>query len=196
MAAEINPTMNALLAAAAEPMPEVPLVILTSEGVILIYGRDARAVLAGEALQDQLDVTVLIAPPAAGTPVVARPFPVAQGSIRAVKGHLGAFEIIVDRFALLAPSSDAAPSGLPQDGAVSHCDVILDLSGGAPVFTAADLRAGYVRADPDDLVGMQSATATARELIGNVQKPRYISLTRHMCAHTRSKRNFCPRCLE
>ena len=50
----------------AEPMPEVPCVVLKSQGVILIYGRDARAVVTGVSLQEHLDVTVLIAPPAAG----------------------------------------------------------------------------------------------------------------------------------
>jgi len=196
MGAEINPTMNALLAAAAEPMPEVPLVTLKSQGVLLIYGRDARAVVAGELLQDHLDVTVLIAPPLMGVPAVARPFPVAQGSIRSAKGHLGAFEIIVDQFALLAPRSGRASFGLSRDGAVSHCDVILDLSKGAPLFTAADLRDGYVRADPDDLVGMQSAIAKTRELVGEFEKPRYISFVEHLCAHSRSQITGCTRCLE
>ena len=39
--------MAALLAAAAEPMPDVPFVTLDSEGVILIYGRDERAIETG-----------------------------------------------------------------------------------------------------------------------------------------------------
>ena len=38
--------MAALLAAAAEPLPPVPMVGLESEGVILVYGRDERAVEA------------------------------------------------------------------------------------------------------------------------------------------------------
>ena len=45
-AADAGPKMAALLAAAAEPMPEVPFVALTSEGVIMIYGRDERAIEA------------------------------------------------------------------------------------------------------------------------------------------------------
>ena len=195
MAAEINPTMKALLAAAAEPMPEVPFVMLKSHGVILIYGRDARAVAAGESLQEHLNVTVLIAPPAVA-PAVARPFPVAQGSIRSAKGHLGAFELILDHYALLAPGTGGESFGLSRDGAVSHCDLVLDLSGGAPLFTAADLRDGYVRADPNDPVGMQNAIGKARELIGIFEKPRYISFTEHLCAHSRSQITGCTRCLE
>src|SRR5262249_5329075 len=44
--AKAGPKMAALLAAAAEPMPETALVSLTSEGVILIYGRDDQAIEA------------------------------------------------------------------------------------------------------------------------------------------------------
>ena len=43
--------------------PRFPLVSLDSEGVVLIYGRDERAIEAGKLLEDHLDVTVLITPP-------------------------------------------------------------------------------------------------------------------------------------
>jgi len=60
-AAAAGPKMAALLALAAEPMPEIPYVSLNSEGVALIYGRDESAIEAGKLLADHLDVTVLIA---------------------------------------------------------------------------------------------------------------------------------------
>src|SRR5947199_10654249 len=59
-AASAGPKMAALIAAAAEPAPDVPFVSFTSEGVILVYGRDARAIEAASLLKDPLDVTVLI----------------------------------------------------------------------------------------------------------------------------------------
>ncbi len=55
-----GPKMAALIAAAAEPVPDFPLVSLSSEGVALVYGRDERAVEAAKLLADHLDVTVLI----------------------------------------------------------------------------------------------------------------------------------------
>ena len=45
-AAEAGPKMAALIAAAAEPVPDFPLVSLSSDGVTLIYGRDERAIEA------------------------------------------------------------------------------------------------------------------------------------------------------
>lgn len=52
--------MAALLASAAVPSPDYPLVTLSSEGVILIYGRDEAAIEAGRLLADHLDVTVML----------------------------------------------------------------------------------------------------------------------------------------
>ncbi len=62
-AAQAGPKMAALIAAAAEPVPDFPLVSLTSEGVTLVYGRDERAVEAARLLAEHLDVTVLITQP-------------------------------------------------------------------------------------------------------------------------------------
>jgi ferredoxin len=196
-AAAAGPKMAALIAAAAEPSPEIPFVTLKSEGVALIYGSDARAVEAGELLKAHLDITVLITPPAAVAPPRSSDFPVAKGRIRSAKGYLGAFEITVDDFAQPLPSSRGASSfGPSRDGAVSRCDVLLDLSGGRPLFPAADLRDGYVRADPGNPAAVSSAVLKARDLVGTFDKPRYITFTEHLCAHSRSQIIGCTRCLD
>ncbi len=132
-----TPKIAALLAMAAEPSPEIPFVSYESEGVILIYGRDERAIEAADLLKDHLDITVLIRPPAAVMPPRVTEYPVVKGLIRAAKGHLGAFELTVDDFAQPTPSSRAALSfGASKNGAVSRCDIVLDLSGGTPLFAA------------------------------------------------------------
>ena len=61
--ADAGPKMAALLAAAAEEMPAVASVTIESEGVILIYGRDEKAIEAGHLLKEHLDVTVLLKAP-------------------------------------------------------------------------------------------------------------------------------------
>ena len=68
-----GPKMAALLAAASEATPAFPFVTLSSDGVILIYGRGEIAIEAGRLLADHLDVTIMITkpsqimPPAIGT---------------------------------------------------------------------------------------------------------------------------------
>jgi ferredoxin len=196
-AAEAGPKMAALLATAAEPMPDVPMLAIECGGVILIYGRGEEAVEAGNLLRDHLDVTVLIAPP--GTTAARRmtEFPVVQGKIRTATGHFGAFDIIVDDFAEPAPSSRRALSfGPSRDGTRSRCDIILDLSGGTALFSAADLRDGYLRADPGNPAAMLRAVLKARDLIGAFDKPRYVAFDPLLCAHSRSQIVGCTRCLD
>src|ERR1700730_9318637 len=169
-----GPKMAALIAAAAEPLPDTAFISFNSEGVALIYGRDEQAIEAGKLLKDHLDVTVLIKPPADVPPPRVTEFPVVKGVIRSAKGHLGAFELVVDDYAQPAPSSRGALAfGTPRDGAVSRCDIVLDLSGLPALFPAADLRDGYLRADPADAAAMLRAIMRAGDLTGTFDKPRY-----------------------
>lgn len=196
-ATKAGPKIAALLAAAAEPAPDFPLVSMTSDGVILIYGRDEKAIEAAELLKDHLDITVLISKPSGIAPRRVTDFPVVKGNVRAASGHLGAFEVTVDDFAPASPSSRGELTfGAPRDGAKSRCDLILDLSGGAPLFSAADLRDGYLRADPGDPAAMLKAVLKARDLVGTFDKPRYITFNEDLCAHSRSKIVGCHRCLD
>lgn len=192
-----GPKAAALLALAAEPIPPTPVVTLRSEGVVLISGRDETAIDAGRALADKLDVTVLLARPQDVVPHRSWDFPVLKGSIRNASGHLGAFELIVDDFAAPAPSSrEALRFGPSRDGAVSRCDIVLDLCGGAPLFPAPDLRDGYLRADPRDRAAVAAAIMKAGDLVGEFDKPRYIDFAADLCAHSRSRIVGCTRCLE
>lgn len=196
-ATKAGPKIAALLAAATEPAPDFPLVSMTSDGVILIYGRDEKAIEAAELLKDHLDITVLIAKPSGIAPRRVTDFPVVKGNVRAASGHLGAFEVTVDDFAPASPSSRGELTfGASRDGAKSRCDLILDLSGGAPLFAAADLRDGYLRADPGDPAAMLKAVLKARDLVGTFDKPRYITFNEDLCAHSRSKIVGCRRCLD
>jgi ferredoxin len=192
-----GPKMAALLAAVAEPIPEVPFVTLKSDGVILVYGRDERAIDAANLLMDKLDVTVLLSKPVNIAPRRVTDFPIAKGTIRIAKGYLGAFEFTVDGYASPSPSSrDVLRFESPRDGAVSCCDVVLDLSGEPALFPASDLRDGYLRADPSDPQGVLRTVMKARDLVGTFDKPRYIHFTDHLCAHSRSRIVGCHRCLD
>src|SRR5205085_11498679 len=84
----------------------------------------------------------------------------------------------------------------PRNGAVSNCDLILDLSGAAPLFPAADLRDGYLRADPGDPAAVLRAVIKAGDLVGTFDKPRYVAFTPDLCAHARSRIVGCRRCLD
>ncbi|MGA7665350.1 MAG: 4Fe-4S binding protein [Pseudolabrys sp.] len=196
-AAEAGPKMAALIAATALPAPDVSFVSLSSDGVTLLYGKDERVVEAAELLKEHLDVTVLIKAGSELTPRRVTEFPVVRGVIRAAKGYLGAFELTVDDYAAPAPSSRGAFAfGAAKNGAVSRCDILIDLSGGPSLFPAADLRDGYLRADPGDPAAILRTVLKARDLTGMFDKPRYINFTEDLCAHSRSKIVGCRRCLD
>src|SRR5262249_4986296 len=195
--AAAGPHVAALTAAAAEPLRGTPYLALNSEGVILVYGRDERAIEAAKLLEAQLDVTVLLTRPQEIVPARVSEFPVVRGTIRSAQGHLGAFELTVDDYATPAPSSRGALAfGPARDNATSRCDIVLDLSGGTPLFPAPDLRDGYLRADPADPAAVLRAVLKARDLVGTFDKPRYVTFTEHLCAHSRSRIVGCNRCLD
>jgi Pyruvate/2-oxoacid:ferredoxin oxidoreductase delta subunit len=85
--------------------------------------------------------------------------------------------------------------GPSRNDARSNCDIVLDLTGGPAFFPAADLRDGYLRADPGNRAAILQAILKARDLIGTFEKPRYINFDATLCAHSRSQRVGCTRCL-
>ena len=192
-----GPKMAGLLAAAAVPLPDTPLVPLRSEGITLVLGRDAVAIAAAHRLADRLDLTVLLTGAEPVTPPHRAEFPVLRGRARTATGWLGAFEVVVDGHAAASPASRGAYAWGPvRDGATSRCDIILDLSGGPALFPAAETRQGYLRADPGDAAAVERALAEAGQLVGEFDKPRFVTFEAGLCAHGRNKRTGCTRCLD
>ncbi|GGC37636.1 ferredoxin [Siccirubricoccus deserti] len=196
-AAAAGPKMAALLAAAAVPLPQIPLVSLKSEGITLVLGRDAVAIAAAERLSDRLDLTVLLTGAEPVTPPRSAEFPILRGRARTATGWLGSFEVVVDGYAAPSPSSRAAfVWGAAKDAARSRCDIILDLTGGAPLFPAGALRQGYLRADPGDAAAVERLIGEAGGLVGEFDKPRFVQFDAGLCAHSRNRRTGCTRCLD
>lgn len=196
-AADAGPKIAALLAAAAVEAVPAATVGLKSAGVTLVYGSDERAIAAAQRLKDRLDVTVLLTRPRDVIPPRVADIPVLKGTIAAARGHLGAFELTVDDYAPPLPSSRGTLAfAAPRHGASSHCDLILDLTGGAPLFPAHDKRDGYLRPDPRDPAAVERALFDIAGLVGEFDKPRYVDYRAELCAHSRSRKTGCTRCLD
>ena len=132
-------------------------------GSTLLYGKNERAVEAARLLKDHLDVTVLISKADATLPPSTTEFPLHKGAIRAASGHLGAFKLRIDNYAAPAPSSrDRLSFSAPRDDVELQCDVLIDLSGGTPLFSSPDLRDGYLRADPGDAAAVLRTVLNAQ----------------------------------
>jgi ferredoxin len=191
-----GPKMAALLAAGSIPAPDYSVLTVSSQGIVLIYGRDGAAIEAGRLLADHLDVTVMLNQTGGLVPA-ATVFPIVRGTVRNAKGSFGAFELTIDDYARPRPSSrDRFVFDAALDGATSRCDLILDLSGDTPLFSAHDLRDGYLRADPRDPAAVLRGVLATRDLVGSFYKPKFVDFTPNLCAHSRSNLTGCHRCLD
>ena len=125
-------------------------------------------------------------------PVVQGHDPLGQGPSRRVRAHASTITPRRRR-----PRAARSTFGPARDGAVSHCDIVLDLTGGAPLFPASDLRDGYLRADP-----ARSGRGAAAVLQGarprrHVSTSRATSPSPRICARIRARSIVgCNRCLD
>lgn len=195
--AKATAKIAALLAEAATDIPPTPTVTMASDGVCLVYGRDEVALEAARQLAGRLDVTLLLDRPGDIMPPRVMDVPVFRGTVRMAKGHMGAFEIGVDDY---APASVSSRGNLafeaPRNGAVSNCHLILDLTGGAPLFPAGERIDGYLRPDPGNPAAVQKALFELADMVGEFEKPRYVKFTPDLCAHGRSMKVGCTRCID
>ena len=189
-----TPKMAALLAMGELAATPFDVVSLESNGIALILGRDQAALDVAQSLSDTLDITVLLTPGADVAPRAQTTWPVLQGRIRRATGHLGAFELTVDDYAAPLPSSRARLAfDAARNGAISTCDLVIDLTGGQPLFH--ETRPGYFRADPRDPVALARLVTQAGQMVGTFDKPKYINFTPDLCAHSRNTLTGCTRCL-
>jgi ferredoxin len=191
------PKMAALLAEAAHTSKPAGVTTLDSKGQCLVYGRGQAALDVASELSGRLSVTLLLSDPEDALPPGIVSVPIYKGRIRKASGHLGRFEIEVDGYAPMLPSSRARLEFvMPRDGARSTCDIILDISGGTPLFGDAQRRDGYVRADPNHPAAVTRAMLKATDLVGEFEKPLYVGYDAGICAHARSQRVGCTNCLD
>ena len=167
----------------------------TSEGVILIYGRDERAIEAAALLKDHLDVTVLLTRARRCRAAARDRFPGRQGhdprrqgTSRRLRAHGRRL-----RRSRRRPRARRLPSA-PR--ATARCRAATSSSTSPAArrcSPAADLRDGYLRADPGD------PAAVLRAVLKRARPRRHVrqaALCRpspsDLCAHSRSQHRRLP----
>ena len=195
--AEAIPKVAALLAEAAELVAPATTVTTLSQGRCLVLGAGEVAMAAAGQLADRLSVTLLLSDAGDVLPPSRVAFPILAGTVRAASGHLGAFTLeFLGLRAMRVSSRDRLHLDDGPAQATLEADLILDLRHGQPLFTAHGRRDGYLRAEPSDPVAIQRALFDAVGLVGEFEKPRHVVFDAGLCAHSRSRRTGCTRCLD
>lgn len=196
-AAEAGPKVAALLAEATRPSRPAGSTEIASEGVCLVYGASDAAMQVAGALANHLTVTVMLNDKAEVMPPWDAGYEILRGRIRRASGNFGSFEIVGDGVAAAVPGGRGAVRFEDsRDGGKSTCDLIVDVSGGAPLFSAHGKRDGYLRADPADPLALARVISEAMPLTGTFEKPLYVNFHPELCAHSRSGQPGCTRCLD
>ncbi|MEO0912198.1 MAG: 4Fe-4S dicluster domain-containing protein, partial [Pseudomonadota bacterium] len=188
--------MAALVAEAGLEADAPPTYDLESSGTCLVIGPADVAIPFAVNLKEDLAVTVVVSD---GLPELVAPeagFDIAAGRLRSATGAFTRFTVRFDAFSLLEPAGRGAPAfSPPQDGALSECDIIVDLTGAPALFPAPEKRDGYLRADPRDGRAVDRLLLQAARLRGTFERPLYVRLEESLCAHSRAGQPACSRCL-
>ncbi len=190
-----GPKMAALLSDALLEKPVEKTVDVTSEGLCLIIGPSEIALNAAKQLSTILSVTTMLTDTPEGP--FDRDYDVIMGSLKSASGTMGNFDIRIDAFQELDTTGRGTMSfSEPKDGAISQCDIILDLTGSTPLFPAPEKRDGYFRPDPKDPNLVAASIFEASHMIGTFEKPLYLTYDPHICAHSRAQQTGCSNCLD
>jgi ferredoxin len=189
-----TPKMAALIADGMLPEPTYRSLDVTSEGTCLIIGAPDIALTTAKTLIEALSVTVLLT--SSEDIVPTHEYDVVLGKLKQATGTIGQFEVKIDAFQQSLVGGRGTPGlTVPRDGALSHCDIILDLTGGSPLFPAPEKRDGYLRADPKSQLAVAHAVFTASQLVGTFEKPLYVRMEPTLCAHSRAAKPACSNCV-
>lgn len=189
--------MAALIAEASHQPQMAPALTLQSDGVCLVVGTGQEALEAAGQLAGRLKPIAVLSKPDDAFPPRESNFPIFKGKVRNASGVLGKFSVRIEGLAAALPSS-RGKLAFEEGSALQDvdCDLILDLSGGASLLPGQDRRDGYHKVDPGDPAAVARVLFEVSDLVGEFEKPRYISFDAGICAHSRSGKTGCTNCLE
>ena len=170
---------------------------IQSDGMCLIYGSGEAAFEAAKLMSEKLSVTLLLSNEDDFVLPTTGEIPIYRGDIISAQGSFGEFSITVDNYAPLRPASrDTLDFAIARNGATSKCSLILDMSGQTPLFTGHKHRDGYERVDSGDPASTLRAVIKLSDMVGEFEKPLYVDYNADICAHSRSKKQGCNKCLD
>ena len=161
------------------PLAPVASVAYESSGRLLVIADSAaRLAQALEGLDAALTIAVLWTG-AVPAPVVTET-EIVVGKLLTLTGYLGAFELVFE----------SQSAGQPQK---APFDLVLDLRD-VPVFRMHQPPQGYFHAV--DGAALALALTELPEMIGEFEKPKFFAYKESICAHSRSRKTGCNKCID
>lgn len=192
-----NAKITALIAEATVSATPPRLRSIRSDGLCLVYGKGQEALEAAKLLSPRLSVTLVLSDSDDVILPQVLDFAIYRGALKSVSGTLGGFDVEVDGYAPLVPSSRGALQFvMAKDGARSRCSLILDLSGNAPLVSSPEKRDGYMHVDAGDPAAVMRAVFDLSDMVGEFEKPIYVDYNGDICAHARNEKVGCSKCLD
>jgi len=193
------------ITAASELQSEPTTVVnYTSRGMVYILGNNNKARQAAIELARHATLSCTLVtleadgknhhvkleaiPGAIQTPLETKLSATLQGTITAIKGHLGHFDLIVQTPQELTTFRNIVGAKHGQ------IDIVLDLT--QLNLVNSELKPpGYFEV-LDSEADLQKALQEIPELVGEFEKPKYFKLDPDICAHSRSHITACTRCID
>jgi len=187
----------ALIAEASYEVEPTGLMPVTSNGNCIVYGAGQETLEIAGKLSRHLNVSVLLSNSSDVLPTDLTEFPIYAGTISSASGSIGNFEIAVNNYAAASPSSKGEisfASGTSE--ATIETDLIFDMSGGQPLIGRTHGRDGYFNIDPANRAVVAEAMFEIIDLVGEFEKPIFVSYDKSICAHSRSGQTGCSNCID
>ena len=196
--AQAAPKIAALLAEAAVAIRHGPVLTLRSAGRCLVYGAATRRWSAAASSPPRLDVTLLLTGPSRVMPPRVATFPILRGTVAGATGHLGAFEVVVEGSRRRPWSRRATPALRARRGTGRARGSTSSSTSAAARRCSRRTASATAICAPTRATRRRCSGRCSRltELVGEFDKPRYVTFEAELCAHSRSRRTGCTRCLD
>jgi len=178
----------ALLELALDKVAPTATVGYVSRGRCLVIGKESRALAAAAALGP--DFTTVVAAPGDHSPTVAvtAGTHVISGGHPRIEGALGDFTVT------LVHDAGTRDLGQMVSPPVARFDLIVDLCA-TPLLRQAMPPFGYYAPGADE-AALEETLVNLRDMIGEFEKPQYFAYDAEICAHGRSGKRGCTRCID
>lgn len=194
---EAGAKIASLLAGSLRRSKPAGAITLQSQGRCLVYGAGQQAVEVAHKLAARLSVSLVLSEVADALAPSLGEIPIYRGRIRKAAGALGGFRVILDKYAPLQPFSRSdLQFADAKSGIELKSDLIFDFSGLPALFAEGERRDGYFRCDPSQPLSVSQAMFEAADMIGEFEKPLYVTYDPGICAHARSGKVGCKTCLD